>query len=45
MGGRGPFREPRGEQDWAHLERVMLKLFPQVAGAPFEYRWRRAGWP
>ncbi|OZI36449.1 FAD-dependent oxidoreductase [Bordetella genomosp. 1] len=39
MGGRGPFREPRGQQDWAHLERVMFKLFPQVAGAPFQYRW------
>lgn len=39
MGGRGPFREPRGAQDWAHLERVMVKMFPQVAGTPFEYRW------
>jgi glycine/D-amino acid oxidase-like deaminating enzyme len=39
MGGRGPFREPRGPQDWRHLERVMLKMFPQVAGIPFEYRW------
>ena len=39
MGGRGPFREPKGPEDWAHLERVMLKLFPQVAGTPFEYRW------
>lgn len=39
MGGRGPFREPKGPQDWAHLERVMLKMFPQVARTPFEYRW------
>lgn len=39
MGGRGPFREPKGPQDWAHLERVMVKMFPQVAGTPFEYRW------
>ncbi|MGE8656902.1 MAG: NAD(P)/FAD-dependent oxidoreductase [Achromobacter sp.] len=39
MGGRGPFREPKGPQDWAHLERVMMKMFPQVAGTPFEYRW------
>ena len=39
MGGRGPFREPRGDADWAHLERVMVKMFPQVAGTPFEYRW------
>lgn len=39
MGGRGPFREPKGPQDWAHLERVMVKMFPQVAGTPFEFRW------
>jgi glycine/D-amino acid oxidase-like deaminating enzyme len=39
MGGRGPFREPKGPQDWRHLERVMLKMYPQVAGIPFEYRW------
>ncbi|MFJ3463341.1 NAD(P)/FAD-dependent oxidoreductase [Achromobacter spanius] len=39
MGGRGPFREPKGESDWAHLERVMVKMFPQVAGTPFEFRW------
>lgn len=39
MGGRGPFREPKGQQDWAHLERVVGKLFPQAAGVPFEYRW------
>ncbi|WMD23131.1 FAD-binding oxidoreductase [Achromobacter seleniivolatilans] len=39
MGGRGPFREPKGPEDWAHLERVMLKMFPQVAGTPFAYRW------
>lgn len=39
MGGRGPFREPKGPQDWRHLERVMVKMFPQVAGIPFEYRW------
>lgn len=39
MGGRGPFREPRGQEDWAHLERVMVKMYPQVAGVPYEYRW------
>ncbi|WP_233236301.1 FAD-binding oxidoreductase [Bordetella sp. LUAb4] len=39
MGGRGPFREPRGQDDWAHLERVMVKMYPQVAGVPYEYRW------
>jgi len=39
MGGRGPFREPKGPEDWAHLERVMYKMFPQVKGQPFEFRW------
>ena len=39
MGGRGPFREPKGPSDWAHLERVIKKMFPQAAGEPFEYRW------
>ncbi|MFC4277242.1 NAD(P)/FAD-dependent oxidoreductase [Achromobacter aloeverae] len=39
MGGRGPFREPRGPADWAHLERVMVKMYPQVAGVPYEFRW------
>ncbi|WP_144638533.1 NAD(P)/FAD-dependent oxidoreductase [Bordetella genomosp. 13] len=39
MGGRGPFREPRGAADWAHLERVLAKLFPQAAGVPIEFRW------
>jgi glycine/D-amino acid oxidase-like deaminating enzyme len=39
MGGRGPFREPTGADDWAHLERVVGKMFPQVKGVPFEYRW------
>jgi glycine/D-amino acid oxidase-like deaminating enzyme len=39
MGGRGPFREPHGQADWAHLERVMLKMYPQVAGVPYEFRW------
>ncbi len=39
MGGRGPFREPRSPGDWAHLERVLKKMFPQAAGQSFEYRW------
>lgn len=39
MGGRGPFREPKGTSDWSHLERVMVKMFPQVKGTPFEFRW------
>ena len=39
MGGRGPFREPQSDLDWAHLERVVGKMFPQVKGIPFAYRW------
>ena len=39
MGGRGPFREPKGPGDWAHLERVLKKMYPQAASQPFEYRW------
>jgi glycine/D-amino acid oxidase-like deaminating enzyme len=39
MGGRGPFREPTGPADWAHLERVLAKMFPQAAGQPIEHRW------
>jgi len=39
MGGRGPFREPQGPGDWAHLERVLAKVYPQVAGTPIAYRW------
>ena len=39
MGGRGPFREPRGAADWAHLERVVGKMFPQLKGTPIAYRW------
>jgi glycine/D-amino acid oxidase-like deaminating enzyme len=39
MGGRGPFREPKGEGDWAHLVRVIQKMFPQLAGVPIAFRW------
>ncbi|HTS92360.1 MAG TPA: FAD-binding oxidoreductase [Stellaceae bacterium] len=39
IGGRGPFREPRDAEDWSHLERVVPKLFPQLAGAPIAHRW------
>jgi glycine/D-amino acid oxidase-like deaminating enzyme len=39
MGGRGPFREPKGERDWAHLVRVIGKMFPQLAGVPIAFRW------
>jgi glycine/D-amino acid oxidase-like deaminating enzyme len=39
VGGRGPFREPKGPQDWAHLERIAVKLFPQLKDVPIEFRW------
>ncbi|CAN7734377.1 FAD-binding oxidoreductase [Aquipseudomonas alcaligenes] len=39
LGGRGPFPEPRQASDWAHLERSLTGLFPQLAGVPIEYRW------
>jgi glycine/D-amino acid oxidase-like deaminating enzyme len=39
MGGRGPFREPRDASDWAHLERVIGKVYPQAKGLGFDFRW------
>ncbi|WP_109483673.1 FAD-binding oxidoreductase [Paraburkholderia sp. C35] len=39
MGGRGPFSEPRAEGDWAHLERAVELLYPQLKGVGYEYRW------
>jgi glycine/D-amino acid oxidase-like deaminating enzyme len=39
LGGRGPFREPRDPSDWAHLESMLPRLFPQAAGAAIEHRW------
>jgi glycine/D-amino acid oxidase-like deaminating enzyme len=39
MGGRGPFREPTSAADWAHLERVVVKMFPRLAGVSFQHRW------
>lgn len=39
MGGRGPFREPRSRDDWGHLRRAAVKLYPQLAGIEWEYHW------
>jgi glycine/D-amino acid oxidase-like deaminating enzyme len=39
MGGRGPFSEPRGAQDFSHLERSLALLFPQLAQVGYEFRW------
>lgn len=39
MGGRGPFRQPRSAHDWEHLERTVVRMFPQMAGIAFDHRW------
>jgi glycine/D-amino acid oxidase-like deaminating enzyme len=39
MGGRGPFREPQVAADWAHLERVVGKMYPQAKDLRIDYRW------
>jgi glycine/D-amino acid oxidase-like deaminating enzyme len=39
LGGRGPFREPKSNADWSHLERVLARMFPVAASARIEFRW------
>ncbi|MBA4800137.1 MAG: FAD-binding oxidoreductase [Rhizobiales bacterium] len=39
LGGRGPMREPRSEEDWAHLERALHRLFPTLASLRIDHRW------
>ncbi|AMO92855.1 FAD binding domain protein [Collimonas fungivorans] len=39
MGGRGPFPDPTGAQDFSHLERSLALLFPQLAQVDYEFRW------
>ncbi|MFI5012316.1 MAG: NAD(P)/FAD-dependent oxidoreductase [Hyphomicrobiales bacterium] len=39
MGGRGPYREPGGESDWAHLMRDTGALFPMLKDLRFTHRW------
>nr|WP_238136777.1 FAD-binding oxidoreductase [Variovorax sp. JS1663] len=39
LGGRGHFADPRGAADFAHLERAVELLFPQLRGTRFDYRW------
>lgn len=39
LGGRGPYREPGPEADWAHIVRDLRKLFPALAGIPVTHRW------
>ncbi|MGY2135856.1 NAD(P)/FAD-dependent oxidoreductase [Pseudomonas reactans] len=39
MGGRGLFNDPKSPTDFAHLERSLALLFPQLGPLEFEYRW------
>ena len=39
MGGRGHFADPQGPQDFAHLERAVALMFPQLGPVQYEYRW------
>ena len=39
MGGRGPFREPKSQDDWAHLKRATARMFPQLAKVKWDYHW------
>lgn len=39
LGGRGTMREPRAVEDWAHIETMMEKMFPQLKGAGIDFRW------
>ncbi|MET3383669.1 NAD(P)/FAD-dependent oxidoreductase [Variovorax paradoxus] len=39
MGGRGHFADPAGPTDFAHLERSLELLFPQLGPLRYEYRW------
>lgn len=39
MGGRGRLGEPTATTDWAHLERVLGKVYPQATGAAIQHRW------
>lgn len=39
MGGRGFFTDPTGPQDFAHLERSLELLFPELGPLEYEYRW------
>lgn len=39
LGGRGRFSEPQAAPDFAHLERSLALLFPQLKGVPITHRW------
>lgn len=39
LGGRGRMTLPKGPEDWAHLERALLRLYPTLSSVPIEKRW------
>lgn len=39
LGGRGNFDDPSGPAAFAHLERALVLMFPQLAAVPIDYRW------
>lgn len=39
VGGRGTYHDPTCDRDFAHIETVMHRLFPQVKSTPIAYRW------
>lgn len=39
LGGRGRMALPKGPEDWAHLERALLRLYPALTGVAIEKRW------
>jgi glycine/D-amino acid oxidase-like deaminating enzyme len=39
LGGRGRMGEPDHPRDWQHLHTMMERMFPQLKGAPIEFRW------
>ncbi len=39
LGGRGLFADPTSSKDFAHIERALVRLYPDLAPFTFEYRW------
>ena len=39
MGGRGPYREPGPERDWAHLIREVAVVYPALKSIGVTHRW------
>ncbi len=39
LGGRGPMSMPRHADDWAHLDRAMIRLFPLLSDVRIDRRW------